>query len=283
MSRPLPSVRGPKHWPTGLPGVSLFEEVESTHAYRVWHENWYCFCLVSGGAGEVRYRGRTLEFNPGHAFAFAPGEFHETRRIYQPGTYRVLMIAADAVSNRAQQEEIAEAQLPMAFHAGTRVFGELSRLTQALTGATVSPLERELVYGQFLDTLVANDERTTVRNPRQPHVQTVGNPHVVRAVRDLLRDSDDPNLKLADVASALGWSSGYVSRVFSEQGYCPPKTMLRLIRVERARRLLVSDPTRSIQNAALTAGFRAVEKFNVAFRTAWNMSPSEYLTRHGYR
>ncbi len=284
----VPHRTGPKHWSTGLAGVSLFEEVESSHAYRVWHENWYCFCLVSGGAGEVRYRGRTLEFAPERAFAFGPGEFHETRRIHAPGTYRVLMIDASAVAKRSAtanwQAAVSRegAQLPTTFTSASSVHADLSRLTRALTDPTASHLEREIHYGQFLDTIVANDERLPKASERQPESGR-GDPAVVRAVRDFLMTNDDPNSTLVEVAAALGWSAGYVSRVFSEQGYCPPKTMLRLIRVERARRMLVADPRRSIQNAALTAGFRAVEKFNVAFRTAWNMSPSEYLTLHGHR
>jgi AraC-like DNA-binding protein len=45
--------------------------------------------------------------------------------------------------------------------------------------------------------------------------------------------------------------------------------------VERARRLLL-EPDATVKCAALSAGFTSPEKFNQAFRDAWNLSPTAY-------
>lgn len=279
MPRTISKPSGPIYCPHPLEGITCFQEVGSTHAYRVWHEDWYCLCLVMSGAGDVRYRNRTLRFEPDRGFAFSPGEVHETRRVHTPGTYRVLMIPAAAVNRRAEMSSRRDVQLPISFSGGHPLLAALRRLTDALFDAGVSQFERELRYEQLLDAALAHDERDTATPAPGPSEA----PRVVRAVRDYLLANDDRNLKLADVGRALGWSAGYISRVFSEHGYCPPKTLLRLRQVGNGRRHLLDHPEDSIKSAAFGSGFPAVEKFNAAFRVAWNMTPSEYLRQHGRR
>lgn len=266
----------PKHWNTGLPGVTYFEERGSSHEYRVLHADWYCFCLVLGGEGDVRYRNRTLRLTANQAFVFAPGEVHETRRIYAPGTYRVLMIPAATLLAHAQLRGQDDLQLPITLANNHPAFAELLDFTDQIKQNDLTSLERDVRYAALLETLVSFDERETGSNLQRPGHAT---PRVVTAVREYLWNNDNPDLKLPDVARALGWSAGYVSRVFSEHGYCPPKTLLRLLRVERARRQMV-DSSEYIKRAALEAGFKAPEKFNEAFRAAWNMTPTEYRQKH---
>jgi AraC-like DNA-binding protein len=279
MPRTTPNLGGPTYCPNPLAGVTCFQEVGSTHAYRVWHEDWYCFCLVMSGAGDVRYRNRTLRFEPERTFVFSPGEVHETLRVLTPGTYRVLMLPAIDVHLRAESQGRRDVQLPMTLEANHPLATRLRRLTDALFDTSVSQPECELRYEQLLEHMVAYDERSAPT----PDVARAEAPRVVRAVREYLLANDNRNLKLADVSRALGWSAGYISRVFSEHGYCPPKTLLRLRQVGNGRRLLIDNPEDLIKSAALESGFPAVEKFNAAFRVAWNMTPTEYLRQHGRR
>lgn len=277
--RTTPPSHGPEFIATGLPDVTYFRETESSHAYRVWHEDWYCLCLVEAGAGDVRYRNRTLLLEKDHAFVFAPGEVHETRRVHVPGTYHVVMVPAAAVHARAEAASRRDVQLPITLDSHHPVYQALLELTLALQFAAQA--QREDAYARLLEAMVTNDVRAKTEGTTElPEAST---PRVVRAVREFLLDNDDPSLTLSDVAIALKVSPGYVSRVFSEHGYCPPKTWLRLSRVGRARKMLVTDPRRGVQNAALSVGFRAVEKFNTAFRVAWNLSPTEYLRRQGFQ
>jgi AraC-like DNA-binding protein len=279
MPRTTSTLGGPTYCPNPLAGVTCFQEVGSTHAYRVWHEDWYCLCLVMSGAGDVRYRNRTLRFEPERAFAFSPGEVHETLRVFTPGTYRVLMLPAVDVNRRAEMQGRRDVQLPMTLTANHPLAATLRRLTDALFDVSASQLECELRYEQLLEQMVAHDERAAPT----PEADRIEAPRVVRAVRDYLLANDNRNLKLADVSRALGWSAGYISRVFSEHGYCPPKTLLRLRQVCNGRRRLLDNPEDLIKSAAYESGFPAVEKFNAAFRVAWNMTPTEYLQQHGRR
>lgn len=272
MPHSVPNSSGPIYCPNPLEGVTCFQELGTTHAYRVWHEDWYCLCLVKSGDGDVRYRNRTLRFEPDKVYVFAPGEVHETLRVRDAGSYRVVMIPASAVHARAESLGKRDVQLPIVVQSLHPLFGAVQRLTQVLFAPNASPLERDVQYEQLLATMVANDERGGAFS--ELDVQRA--PRVVEAVHEYLLSNESKNLKLADVSRALGWSAGYISRVFSEHGYCPPQTMLRLRRVGRARRMLVDDPTAQIKNAAFGGGFRAVEKFNAAFRVAWNMTPTEY-------
>lgn len=277
--RIAPMIKGPNFVPTGLPGVTYFREAASSHAYRVWHEDWYCLCLVEAGSGDVRYRNRTLLLEKGHAFVFAPGEVHETRRVHMPGTYDVVMVPAAAVHARAALEGRRDVQLPITLDSHHPLYGSLLELTQTLQSEFATQSDRNRAYAHLLDAMVLHDVRAKSEDAKE--LTSGQTPRVVRAVREFLLENDNPYLTLSDVALALRVSPGYVSRVFSEHGYCPPKTWLRLSRVGRARKMLVDNPKRGVQNAALCAGFPAVEKFNTAFRMAWNLSPTEYLRRRG--
>lgn len=274
-----PTIKGPEFVATGLPGVTYFRETESSHAYRVWHEDWYCLCLVEAGAGNVRYRNRTLLLEKGHAFVFAPGEVHETRRVYEPGTYHVVMVPAAAVHARADVAARRDVQLPITLDNHHPVYGALLDLTLTLRCKFATQYDRTCAYARLLDAMVTHDVRAETDGAEDNANEHT--PRVVRAAREFLLGNDNPSLTLSDVAKALQVSPGYVSRVFSEHGYCPPKTWLRLSRVGRARKMLDENPKRGVQNAALCAGFPAVEKFNTAFRMAWNLSPTEYLRRRG--
>jgi AraC-like DNA-binding protein len=262
----------PRHVATGIPGVVLFEERESKHHYRVWHEDWYAFCIVERGSADVRYRGRVLPVRPETVTPFMPGEVHETRRIEVPGTYRVLMLPTNLVEDRAESMGKRSPELAATTWTQKATYGAFAAACSRLEGQSVSTFEKELLLLELVDLALTRDDAA---GPDEASPHSDCQPRVIQAVRDYLVENFDRSLALADVARDLGLSSGYVSRAFSTAERCPPKTLLRLLRVERGRRSLLS-PDVSVKRAAYDAGFTSPQKFNQAFQVAWNMSPSQY-------
>lgn len=264
---------GPVHIATGLPGVLLFKEQRTIHRYRVWHESWYAFCVVSDGLGEVRYRRQNVALCPGTVVAFVPGEVHETRQIYSPGSYHVLMIPADALHARAARLGRTEVQLPLSPIHDAGIFRQFAKFCAHLERNESDTFVKELSYEALLETIVSLDVRAVV--PSTAALDVLRQSEVIREVCDfLMRQPPSSKPSLAQVGRRLGLSPGYISRVFSSEGYCPPQTLMRLIRVERGRKLLQAGE--SVKGAAYQAGFSSPEKFHQHFRTVWNMAPSSY-------
>jgi AraC-like DNA-binding protein len=251
----------------------LFREQRSQHLYRVWHEDWYAFCVVEAGVGQIRYRGRTLGVEPGRVLGFAPGNVHETRRIELPATYWVLLVPVKDLAVRSGHS--GELEWDAAPWTEPYLVEQFRAVCCALANPKTPLIDRELSYAALLDLIVAQDRRAKGTLPCR--IERA----VVRRVQEhLVSQLLTCDVQLAGVASALGWSPGYVSKAFSTVGACPPKTLLRLVRVERARRHLELPGEASIKQAALIAGFSTAEKFNHAFRVAWNLSPTEYRELH---
>jgi AraC-like DNA-binding protein len=272
----------PTHFATQLSGVSLFEERQSEHYYRVWHEDWFAFCVVQGGAAEIRYRYRCLPLEPNTVLSFMPGEAHETRRILVPGTYSVLMFPAQEVLARAQELGRVGLQLAAKAWVEPRLVAAFQEFCTLLRSETATLLERQLLYAALLDLVLAQDERAPAvsEDGCETGCLETTEQRVIRRVRDyLVAEPIQAKTTLADIVSALGLSPSYAARVFSSNNHCPPKTLLRLVRVERARQLLL-DPNNSVKFAAFSAGFSSAEKLNHSFRVVWNMSPTDYRARH---
>jgi AraC-like DNA-binding protein len=275
MKPPRPPPPAPTHYPTHLPGVHLFREHSCQHHYRVWHEDWYALCLVDSGAAELRYRGRILTLAPASVAIFAPGNAHETRRILAPGAYWVLLLPAVQVNEHSARWGRSELQLPPKVWTDPGVVARAREFCTLLADDATPLLDRQLLYLELLDHITTLDARADVAfTPEQePELS------VVRRVREhLVHRRLDCTASLASVAQELGCSPAYLSKAFSISQACPPKTLLRLVRVERGRRLLVDDGL-PVKEAGLNAGFPSSEKFNRAFHDVWNLSPSAYVSQ----
>lgn len=98
-------------------------------------------------------------------------------------------------------------------------------------------------------------------------------------VIDFLRSNlADPHLDTEAVARACGMSRRSLYRLMGEGGIAGT---LRMMRLERARLLLSSDPRKPIGRVATQSGFESESGFYRAFRTASGMTPAEFRQQNG--
>ncbi|MGW0712695.1 helix-turn-helix domain-containing protein [Streptomyces sp. NPDC002643] len=106
---------------------------------------------------------------------------------------------------------------------------------------------------------------------------TSGTTAVLDAVRRYVREHvTDPDLSVAAMSSAIGWSSRYIQAVLAREG----TTATELIRHERLdlARTRLSCPTfasQSIADVAASVGFSSPSAFSSAFRQHFGTSPRE--------
>jgi AraC-like DNA-binding protein len=85
-------------------------------------------------------------------------------------------------------------------------------------------------------------------------------------------------LPISALATELGCSRRYLTARFQEQVGQAPKTLARLLRFERVRRLLETEPVR-LADIAVECGYCDQSHFNRDFRDLAGTSPGEFIAR----
>ena len=93
-----------------------------------------------------------------------------------------------------------------------------------------------------------------------------------------IADHSAEDISQAEVASIVGLSSYYFSKLFNEYTNMTFPTYLSMVRVQNAINLL-EDSSLSITECAFAAGFQSTTTFNKLFREMTGYSPREYRKR----
>ena len=84
------------------------------------------------------------------------------------------------------------------------------------------------------------------------------------------------DLKLSDVASALGTNRNYISDCINSQRGCSFTQFVNTYRVEHAKKLLRSQSDMKISEVCTASGFASENTFFRTFKAVTGMTPSEY-------
>ncbi len=107
-------------------------------------------------------------------------------------------------------------------------------------------------------------------------LEKTSNPHVQRAIQWASeRFLDD--VRLPQMAHAVGLSTKYLSRLFVRETGIRPMQFVTQLRIERAKHLLESTNT-SVNKIALQAGFHYPAHFRRTFRKFQGCTPNECRT-----
>lgn len=87
-------------------------------------------------------------------------------------------------------------------------------------------------------------------------------------------------ISVGEVAQALGWSSGYLARLFKAETGNTFGQFITLVRLRRALDALSRPVTGTLLDVALSCGFPNAKAFNLAFRRALGCTPGEWRLAH---
>lgn len=115
-----------------------------------------------------------------------------------------------------------------------------------------------------------DDERETPNTSQQ---------FMVKKAKEYIKTHySDMNLSVAKVADSLHVTPNYLSSVFSSESNCKLSSYIGQIRVEQAKKLLLSTDF-SFQKIATAIGCTSVQYFYKLFKKETGMTPSEYQQR----
>lgn len=102
-------------------------------------------------------------------------------------------------------------------------------------------------------------------------------PWRLRRIAEHVEAHLDTEIRIADLALAVGVSAGYLHRAFRDSTGQTPLAFVNERRVRRAQEMLERDPD-SIAGIALRIGFQSPSHFTRTFRAMTGISPSRYRT-----
>lgn len=107
-----------------------------------------------------------------------------------------------------------------------------------------------------------------------------------RRIQSLLEEQHlyrDPDLRLAELAAAVGASTNHISQVINTHFGSSFNQLLARYRVQEAKRLLAETARSpvSVLTAGLQAGFSTKSTFYAAFKQHTRMTPQSWLAEHG--
>lgn len=149
---------------------------------------------------------------------------------------------------------------------------QVSGAIQSLLAASVLPMREKGLYEGILCAyvlLMAADAAGFYPGGALP-----GNRHVRQAVMYMQAHFTE-DIKVKDIAAAAGIHPGHLHRLFGEQTGKSVNGLLRGLRVERAKMMLVSGSLPA-EDIALVSGFSSRTYFQRVFKAETGLSPGEF-------
>lgn len=239
------------------------------HAYDRHAHETYAIGITETGSQTFTCRSIGHATEPGAIMLFNPTELHDGRATTPEGfTYRMLYVdTATARGILTGEVDNPEPLFDRPMAVDPETAGMVSRAYDLLAANTDTmtcddALLRLLVHlahrygGAGAVPLPGRADRAVLR------------------VRDRLRDAPEEDVTLGELANLAGMSRFHLTRSFQRRFGLAPSAYLRLLRLERAKRLLAAGVAPAEVSAAL--GFTDQAHLTRRFRAAYGMTPGRY-------
>ncbi|MBQ6589799.1 MAG: helix-turn-helix domain-containing protein [Butyrivibrio sp.] len=264
----------------GLSEISITDEETPEYYPAHWH-NAMEFTIALKSGCKYRINGISYELKEGDVLLAWPQQIHETLFVPPKGAI-FTQFSASIFENNMDLVSIAR-YLYDCHYFSNEEYPELTRFISdkvfeirnirisgnplAETRCKICIYEILLKIGEF----VLNDKKEEIE---KTHASGSAWRYIHLAC-DYIIDNSTENITQAEVASRIGLSSYYLSKLFKSYMNMSFPAYLSNIRVRNAAKLLADDNL-SITECAFQAGFQSTTAFNKAFHDITGYSPREY-------
>jgi AraC-like DNA-binding protein len=257
----------------GLHGLEVMSARWVKHSFRPHTHDFYAVSLNYQGCGAFDCRGVLRDAAPGTCNLIAPGELHTGRATCDVGwIYRNLYIETTLMNTLLQGLDY-RGSLHLGFRAPlTRdeVLAERLLHVFASLEASASLLQNESLLLAVVARLITDHTGPSHSLP------DTGREHAaVRRVKDWLEAHSEENVSINALATLASLSSYYLVRAFHRHIGVPPHRYQTIVRVNRARALLLSGEP--ISEVAYRAGFCDQSHLNRCFKNMLGVTPGKYV------
>ncbi|HMM22005.1 MAG TPA: AraC family transcriptional regulator [Selenomonadales bacterium] len=256
-------------------GLELFKAFYTTHAFsRHWHDG-YGIGVIEAGCEVFDYRGDKHYASPFNVILMNPGVIHTGQAAKQElgWNYRIMYPHPELIRKVVEQvreDQVALPHFPNPVSADQDSAGGLLRLFDVLAEST-SVLERESVFLITVAEIIRKHATFIYPNP-----EWSANNIVAEHIREYIENYYFRNISLAELSMISGKSQFHLLRIFQKRFGLPPHTYQTLIRIRRAKNLLLEG--KPISEIALDMGFADQSHFTRLFKRVVGITPYHYCS-----
>jgi len=245
----------------------------------------YELCFAVQGEARIVTPSRAFHVLPGELLIIEPGVDHEEIPAVPLSRYEAFWVAIDGTLAQVGDSVYAPEK---SYRFGPRLLltgnTDIESIVAAISAEVMcrewgwlSCVNCHLRYLSCI--LTRRVRRLSANHLRETESLTISaDPRVWRAIREALQFCEtnlSRPLRVADVASAVGYSADHLSRLFSRYLGSSFSVHLDTMRMATAKGLL-EDRDLSVREVAHSVGYTHASNFSHAFARATGLSPREY-------
>jgi AraC-like DNA-binding protein len=260
----------------GLDGLEVLSAQWVEHSFSPHMHDFYAVSLNYGGRGAFDCRSELRDAAPGSCNLIAPGELHTGHATSEDGwIYRNLYIESHLMTTLLRSldwQGPLDVNFKLPLVRDTVLAARLAHVFASLTESN-SLLQNESLLLSVVARLV-----TDHLEPGRA-LSDVGREHAaIQRVKDWLDANSEQNISIHSLSGLAGLSPYYLVRAFHRQMGIPPHKYQTTVRINRARKLLISGA--AISDVAYRTGFCDQSHLNRCFKRTLGVTPGRYAAFH---
>ncbi len=247
-----------------------------------YHKHEYLeFCYIMSGRGRHRIEDQVYEVGEGDFILINAGEHHQALAGESGGPTVEFYVGLTNIQVEGQQKDClpVSAAGPV-LHTSGELKMKLSRLCIYMEAEKeMGRLGRHFMMKayamQMLVLYLREHEQPQKDKPmRQCSFESVNRKYLVEKIMDYFEENYARKISLDQIAGNMYLSPFYISKIFkAETGETPIHSLIE-IRMEKARELLLEEPSLSIQEVASMVGYGDAYHFSKLFKKKFGIAPS---------
>lgn len=247
-----------------------------------YHKHEYLeFCYVMSGRGRHRIEDQVYEVGEGDFILINAGEYHQALAGESGGPTVEFYVGLTDIQVEGQAKDClpVSAAGPI-LHTSGELKMKLSRLCIYMEAEKeMGRLGRHSMMKayamQMLVLYLREHEQPQKDRPmRQCSFESVNRKYLVEKIMDYFEENYARKISLDQIAGNMYLSPFYISKIFkAETGETPIHSLIE-IRMEKARELLLEEPSLSIQEVASMVGYEDAYHFSKLFKKKFGVAPS---------
>ncbi len=234
-----------------------------------WHD-FFEIELIMGGHGKHTLNGKSTDISASSVFLLTPNDFHEVECKED-----MEIINIQFTETMVDEKTIRRISNPANRYEGClnkKHYDELFFLAQALCVGETSDVEfKKNILNSIITIIIDNCESGTQKDNIYFYNNTIDKAKLYMTI--YFRN----NPSLNEIADYVGLNRSYFSRLFLKEAGQTPMAHLTEIKLLYAKKLIISTPL-SITEIAFNSGFGSLSNFLKAFKSFYELSPTEMRT-----
>lgn len=261
--------------------VDVSKRVVKNYYELHWHD-FFEITYYYEGRGQNVINGKKYDICPGKAVMLTPSDYHEII-VEEPITEITLMINPNVIT-----DEMTGNAIPLDQAVCCSFSDESKRNMESLLEMILKEFkfnskysmscQRNLV-GLIVSNFFRQHEAENITEESPKYAVSINNEKLFKRAMAYILTNFKSNPGLSEISEYLGYSPSYFSRHFHEISGVSYKEYLRKLRLNHAKKLLVSSDM-SVAEVATNSGYSTLQVFLADFKKVYGETPTTFRRQH---